>query len=307
MTRKFKSYVPELLFGEEKQEISARICREDFAVIDPGDGYRVVTGRGGTYSSGQNLPRMWQIPKAEIEWLERALVFNRRALLLGAEGPILIFGELLDATGLLLAVRPYLTAKDLTAGLRHVGVRGIMTSPTFADFTASIPTEACAMQISELFYYADRILDTENRFEIGLRTRMHLIANFIGCRVETADLPFADPASSRVERARLTAFLICALSELRKMDGRVRVNGDDEQTSFRCRVELTPIGRLLPTARDRKTALPISNIAAFQNFTVHREEGKLILDAFLQDVSKQSGLHSTIPQYLCLRIELVAV
>ena len=51
MMEKLRSYVPELLFGEQKQETPSRICHEDFVVIDPSDRYRILTGRG-LYAQG---------------------------------------------------------------------------------------------------------------------------------------------------------------------------------------------------------------------------------------------------------------
>ena len=304
--KKFRSYVPELTFGEQKQQMPARVCREDFAVIDPTNQYRILTGRGRETHLGQALPKAWKIPKTEIEWLERALFLQRRALLDTPNGPVLIFADVLEPTGMLLAMRPYMDAPTFLRGLRYLGMRGIAVSPTMDAYGGVTLTEESVMQISELFYYMDRILDSDNRFEIGLWTRMHLIANFVGCRLTRVDLPISDPTTSRVERARLTVFWVCALLELRKINGDVCAGGEEEIACFRCSVELIPIGRLLPIAREHKNILSMPDLPAFRNFTLRREGGKLILDAFLQDVSKSAGLHSTLADYICWRISLDA-
>lgn len=224
MTEKFRSYVPELLFGDRKQETPARICHEDFAVVDPTNQYRILAGRGLYAQAELSLPRVWQIPCAELSWLEEILQRHRRVLLNGGDGPVLVFADLLNTTGLLFAVRPYLPIKTLVRGLRHLGRQDIVISPAVeVSFSQTFPEESALTQISELFYYMDRMFDSSDRFEIGAWTRTRLIATFVGCKLEEVDLPIAEPIPSRVERDRLTAFLICALLELRKMDGRVSV------------------------------------------------------------------------------------
>ena len=307
MRKNFRSYVPELLFGEQKQEMPTRICREDFVAVDPSDQYRILTGRGLYAQAGNLLPKVWRLPRAEMEWLERALISHRRVLLNGADGAVLIFADVLDATGLLFAVRPYLSVSSLLNGLRHLELGDVAISPTLDE--PSHPSwyqENALTQIAELFYYMDRIFDTPARFEIGAWTRTRLIANFVGCKLESVDLPIQEPTISHAERDRLTAFLICALLEMRKMDGDVRASGEDETPHFRCRVELTPFGRLSKHAEEQTGLIPLLGLPAFRNFTLRRENGALVLDALLQDSLQSTALHAGLPDYWCWRIVLNA-
>jgi hypothetical protein len=298
MRRHFSSYVPEMLFSDRKQESPARICREDFTVLDPTNKYKILAGRGLYTQAGLSFLRLWQIPTTEIEWMEGVLPRHRRVLLDGKDGPVLVFADLLQTTGLLFAVRPYLSVNLLVSGLRQLNLKNVVISPGLeASCSMTVPDESRLTQISELFYYMDRILDAEDRFEIGVWTRTRLIATFAGCKLESVDLPITEPTASRTERDRLTAFLICTLLEMRKMDGKIAALGEGTAPTFRCRLELTPLGRLSPRIKDYKSLFPALEVPVFRDFSVQREEDRLVLDAYFSTPGDGGELHAELPFY----------
>ena len=306
MAQSFRSYIPELTFHENKQEMPARCCHEDFVVIEPADKYRILLGRGLNVEASRSVVKVWKIPTSEIKWLEKTLFFHKRVLLNGENAPVLILGDFLDSTGLLFGVRPHMSMADLVSGLRYLGIRSVTLSPSIALPNATLPTEEIVTQISELFFYIDRIFDPINRFGVGAWTRTRLISNFMGCRIENVDMPIREPRFLNVEYDRFSAFLICAFLEMRRRDGIVSASGSDEHTAFRCRVELTPIGRLIRSVDAQGGAAPLLGVPVFRNFTLRTENGRLVLEALLQDLPKVQELHSAIPEYLCWRIELLA-
>lgn len=303
---KLRSYLPELSFGEHKQESSTRICHEDFIVIDPSDGYRILAARGVALEEGTTLSKAWRVTKKELSYLECTLPRHRRVVLSGGNGPILVFGDLLDSTGLLFAVRPDWDAQTLLRGLRVLGIKNVVISPSFAEPNATIPIEPLLNQISELFYYMDRIFDVQNDFQIGLWTRTILIANFAGCRLKCKDMPIDLPITSQMERERVTAFLICALLFMRKQSGAVRASGVPEDPTLVCRIELNPEdcgnGRLPDEAQE----LAVLKLPAFRDFEMRREGGQLVLDALFREVTKKNAFRTAPPRVLFWRMVVEA-
>ena len=140
MAQSFRSYIPELTFHENKQEMPARCCHEDFVVIEPADKYRILLGRGLNVEASRSVVKVWKIPTSEIKWLEKTLFFHKRVLLNGENAPVLILGDFLDSTGLLFGVRPHMSMADLVSGLRYLGIRSVTLSPSIALPNATLPT-----------------------------------------------------------------------------------------------------------------------------------------------------------------------
>ena len=302
MKHHLSSYLPEMIFGENKHAIPARICREDFVAVDPSNGYRILAGRGVSIDEGASLPQVWGVAKKEIAYLERELPRHRRVLLSGAHGPILVFADLLDTTGVLFAVRPDASARGLRKSLLFLGIDTVAISPAIAEPDASMPHEKMLEYVEELFYYMDRIFDAQNRFGIGLWTRTALISNFVGRRLQSTELPVDLPISSRSECERLTAFLICTLLSLRQMDGAIRAVHDPIDPTLSCRVELNPEGwEAKPSVRDHDRFLFLA-LPAFRDFEVRCEEGRLVLDALIHKLEKDTLLRAEIPMRLCWRM-----
>lgn len=302
MTKHLNSYIPELIYGEHKHEIPSRICREDFAVIDPGNGYCILESRGVSIEEGISLPKAWNLPKREIAYLERELPRSRRALLLGGRGPVMVFGDLLDTTGLLFAVCPDLDVQSVWKSLRLLHVDTVAISPAIPEPDSSVPSEKAVEYIKELFYYMDRIFDTRDRFEIGLWTRTALISNFVGCRLQIKDLPMDLQIESRAVRERLTAFLICTFLSLRKMDGSVSATCDPRDPEIVCRVELNPEGQgeIEPPCESKRFLF--LELPAFREFAIRTENGSLVLDAILHSAAQGALLHAEIPRILHWRM-----
>ena len=143
----------------------------------------------------------------------------------------------MDTAGVLLAARLPIPAPTLLALLRYLRRDDIAVSPAvrarYPD--TALPDGEICEDVTRLFYYVDRIFDDGTRFRIGLWSRMLLIAEFVGCRLDETGLSVTPPPLSCGDTARLTAFLLCAMLDLRRMDGRIRAENRDRPL-FSCRV-----------------------------------------------------------------------
>lgn len=239
MKQQLNAYVPESLLLDEKQERARRVCHEDLLIVDPADGFRVLVSRGRTPMQGKRLDKLFSIPAPEMQFLRNALSKSTRVLLMGGDSrALLVFGDLLRSSGVLLVLSPHADALAVARLLHHVGRSDFAVSPALSQVSPMPHSgdDEVYEQLSELFFYLDRILSTSPRF--GLRTKTHLIANFAGCILDDVAVPLDALTCPTVEIERLIAFLFCAFLSLRTHDRGVSAKTDECDTPvLRYRVE----------------------------------------------------------------------
>lgn len=301
-TKHLKSYLPELQLLRKKHLNPAPKGFEDLAAVTA-DGYRVLAYRGRSGRTRRSLMTLWKLPPSELEFWEKATRHSRRALLLGEKGAILVLGDLMDVTGVLFAARLPIPAPKLVCVLRYLNRTDVALSPAVEAHRPdqSLPDEEACEGVMRLFYYADRILDTDAKFRIGLWSKLLLIAEFVGCRLDETDLSVEPPRLSRGDTSRLTAFLLCTMLELRQMDGRVRAE-NGERPDFFCRVELERLDGEQPKSSDTPPEIPVLSLPAFDGFSLRTENGRLILEALLQSPEQVGALHAHSSAPLRLRL-----
>ena len=287
-----KSYVPESERIDQKHLDAARQGIEDFAAVSA-EGYRILAYRGRSGRARRTLPSLWKLPKSELAFWEQSASRSRRALLLSEKEPVLLFGDLMDVTGVLFAARLPIPVSKLLGALRYIKRTDVAVSPAILACRPepSLPCEEICEDISRIFYYLDRILDTEANFRIGLWSRMLLIAEFVGCRLDETALSINPPAISKGDTARLTVFLLCAMLRLRQMDGRVRAK-NGEQPHFFCRVELERADKEQAREQDAPSEFPFLSLPSFSDFSIYTEQEHLVLEALLQSTDRVGVLHA---------------
>lgn len=209
-----QNYLPEKRHLEGKQNRSSRVLRERIAVFSAGADSRLMASYGLNASAGQTLFQVFDFEREERDFLESSLKSRRRVLAACAEGSLLVFGDWMADTGLLLVLH-LPEPKSLLARVFALMGRGeIAVSPGEEPPHAKgfAPDDAIE-HLAELFYYLDRIFSPSA--EIGLPTRAALIAELIGCRIDRDALPAAISELPSENQGGLTAFLFCALLTLR--------------------------------------------------------------------------------------------
>ena len=292
MKQQLNAYIPESLLTEEKQELARRVCREDCLIVDPSNGFRILTSRGSTAMQGDLLNKRFAIPPSEMRFLRNALSKHTRILLTGGSSrALLVFADLLRASGILLVLAPHADASAVARLLNHLGRSEFAVSPALSR-VSPVPHNTDGdvyEQLTELFFYLDRILSPSPRF--GLRTKTHLIANFAGCILDDVAVPLDALSCPPAECERLVAFLLCAFLSLRARDRGVSAKTDEaEQSVLRYRVE--PIadgdGRNVPPCD-----FPFLSLPAFRHFTVLSADGEApTLEARLNLSTKDGSLRA---------------
>lgn len=273
------SYCAESCFLEGKEGRTARLCREECAVLDPTDGYRVLAGRGEGLTVGEGFAPFEALPAAERCFLADSLGTHSAYLLLGPCRAVLIFAHLLPHTGALLAVSPQGDPAAVRRALALLGRAEFVCASLHASdaLTPHVGDEAICRQLTELFYYTDRIL-----LHTGERlpwTHTQLIANFAGCLLDRADLPPQIPPLCESEAAKLTLLLLCIFFTFRSESGRILAEADFRAPTLGYCVSLCapPEGTDAVRGDYRFLRLP-----ALSDFMLRQTEEGLMLEARLR-------------------------
>ena len=284
-----RNYIPEIENLRDKHAPSARICREECAVLDPADHYRILAWRGKRLLPGVSLFDQLFVTASDIAFLESAIAKHNRILIGGLPAPILIFADLLKNTGLLIALSPHLPTDDFLQTVSLLEELGVAVAPSLKKKKrpAQLQSANARELLSEWFFFMDRILSPS--CEIGIHTRSRLIASFTGCQLEigNAALPMDGLALSQRNTQRLSAFLFCALLALRHKDGTVhaelqKTQNDSLPLGYRIGVSGGP--PISSRMRKKQTAatraeLPFLQLPAFQDLNLCITENGLILEA----------------------------
>ncbi len=301
MKQQLNAYVPESLLTDEKQDRARRVCHEDCMIVDPSDNFRILVSRGRTAMQGKRLDKLFAIPSLEMQFLRNALSKNTHVLLMGGDSrALLVFGDLLRASGILLVLSPHADAHAVTRLLHHVGRSDFAISPELSR-VSPVPhsgDDEVYEQLTELFFYLDRILSPSPRF--GLRTKTHLIANFAGCILDDVAVPLDSLSCPPAESERLIAFLLCSFLSLRTCDHGVSAKTDEADLPvFRYRVE--PIADS-DEKRIASCDFPFLSLPAFCRFAILSSNGdNPMLEARLNLSAEDGSLRAGPLQLFGLR------
>ena len=303
MKQELNAYVPEIDFTNEKALIPLRTHCEDISVINPADQFRILAHRPCLVGKDLTLPTLWAIPAEELVFLNTALSSHSRIALFADGHAVLILGELHDASGVLLAVRPRISPTALRRYADTCCLGDLVFSPAFPLPATSLSDEELE-QMDELNYYLGQIL--KPRGEVGLATLTWRVANFVGCRLEHIDLPVEEPLLAEAQIKRLTAYLLCVFLHLHTLGGDVSATDVTADTpQFRCRVEYVDPNAAPSNDRLLQLAsLDFHKLPAFSDFVIRRQEERLILDAHLPLSLKEKSFHASVPSLFVLRLTL---
>lgn len=305
-----RSYVPEEALLQDKQKETSRLFREDLALVNARDHFRVVVSRGSFFTVGRQAYARGSFDRA----IEAAIVYRRRVLLPCDAGSLLLFPELLDASGLLLVLR-------ISAPMQRVKrIFGLMERSDFVyaeeTVSESLPSSAPADEdlfemLSENLFYADRILGTVP--ELGIWARTSLLAHYMGCRLDHSFFPSQELPIAKDEEGRLIAFLLCTFAMLRIHEGHVGTAGSDPQAdtpTYHYRVSLDSADTdSQATQKKREDLFAFLDLPVFRDFSIEMTPQGVVLEAVLpkqQRTDLTATLHSQQDVCLRIRIELLS-
>lgn len=217
MIKSIKSYIPESNFFESKNRVGCRIIHDDCAIVHAREPFPILAERGFGAPLGTSLLDACALAPNAKNQLKELISSDDECLLLPCKkNTLLVFSPLLESTELLIVIRVSRPEDEVQKSLEFA--RRHAFSPIFCPESEHRSREAMlAEQLSEIFYYIDRI--TTPSQEIGPWTRILLTAGFVGCQLDYASLPVNETNLTKRDRDRMAAFFLCAFLILRHHTG----------------------------------------------------------------------------------------
>lgn len=325
-----ESYVPEISFFEEKDGAGCRACFEDCAVIDTNQNNAVVAFRGLNLPNGGDYFQFLGLGERESTRIKSALSRASRVVIPCKIGILLVFGELLGATGLLVTLLLPPTKKfsdvpslygSVCRSFEALGRRDFVLLGELTEKSPRIEDRDTAHRLCELLYYPDSIL-SQKPLRDGIWTLSLRIANFAGCKLEKVGLPVRDVDCPPMEISRLVAFLLCAFLTLRQQSGTVSAEGEEApfKNAALCYRVTLQAGKKAGSISTRSTEhnaetknnaslekrFPFLSCPCFRSFALKTEDGEITLEATLKSTAPHAVFATGGGAYVHLHVSLSA-
>lgn len=247
--KRIKSYVPEQDALRGKDLPPARPCREDCAVLLPGNPPQIVAYRSaeeiGTWISA--------FPQEAWASLPKAMPKAPRALLSGGNRCALLFGDTFSATGALFAIFLRESAERVARVLLQMGREDFLLPEGICIARPNAKQdEEIGELLRELLSCTDRAFSTGRG--VGMRTRALLLAALAGYRIASVTLPDLPEDLSGREMQQIGMLLLCLPLEMRQRDGALRAEKESEEAY--CITWRSAIRSDTPERTDEASALP---------------------------------------------------
>ena len=303
------SFVPENLLLDGKDAHSCRPCREDCILLNANNHFSPVAFRGSFFDCDGDFFSYVGVSPSDLALLPSELHAHPRMLLPTPSGSLLLLGDLMPTTGLLLVIRPHLpadcSAASLLSALSMIGETDFLPFPSVSleASTSPFPDDALLEQMRGLFFYLNSFC-TRYPFSSGLFTGSLRIARFVGCRLECGPLPFDEHHLDSEEQTRLAAFLLCVFLKLRrKIDQLCADLCADSELLFRYRVCAVSKSDALSSAFSNRETADIPDflrLPCFRDFRFSVSDGSIRFDALLSQ--SPAFVNSVDPPLMCLSI-----
>ncbi len=299
------AFVPESLFYAEKSQNTGRTLHEDSAIVSPHDHFKIICARGTLMKENASLCDLLDDTTSSSQLQKMLSLHDDTFTVPSRIGTLLIFPQIYASTGLILTVSVKIPGSTVEAFLDasfELSSRPVPATEENSQVTPS-PKEI----LEEIFYYTDRIFSWDPCPDQRLLFR--LIANFAGCRLSFAQVPFSPLQLQRSEKDRLTAFLLAVFLGMHKLIGtpcaatRKALQRDQEATTAKntdalptevigapaLSLEITqslPLQGYLPprhleTLENEQSLLikRLLSLPAFSHFYATAEDGKMVFEA----------------------------
>lgn len=219
-----ESYFPEALFLDGKQQLGARICTEDCAVIDASNQYRILASRGEGLIPDTDFRQAITMSCDEEAALTRVLRSEKHIFLTVNQRPLLIFTDWLIEAGLILAILPACEPSAAQTALASLG------RDDFLDLSAQESKKSSATACREAFKILSDILSYTDAMLVPFIRQtadallVARIAEFAGCRLDSQTVFDLSRINSPIRSPISAAFLFCTFLTLRQSEGNLTAN-----------------------------------------------------------------------------------
>ena len=301
-TPQVQAYVSPTVYQDGKDEQLCPRYHEDFAILDPSNGYTVLSARGIHLGEG----RTPLFSEGEITFIEHHLPYNDALLVQTKDGVLLILRSFFSASGLLPVILPHGPAPTVAHVLKTVFADRLLCSPAVLSLPSGQKDfEPIYHRCTSLLELCDYVLRPVRNTDF--RTHCAAIARLAGCKADVTSLPFGSFPLHEADHTRWTVFLLCTLLSLR---------GD---SSLEVKLELIQANRQefylrLSHHSERKRKAPASDailrlfsLPAFSDYRLTCSKSILTVETELRRSRSDNLLHSLtdLSQIILLRVEIV--
>ena len=294
------SYLPESLFLAGKDQEPVRVCREEVALIELIGNFPIVAARGRGLRVGEPFAPLAELSAAARELLLSTLAANDRVLMAYQGSAVLLFGDLLSSSVLLLAVRVAHKPDSVRRTLALLGKSEFVPLffPASSSTTLHERDRAAYQALLELFYYIDRVLGSGEA--LGLWTKTLTVANFAGCLLDRVALPVESVALLPKEEGRLTAFLLCLFLSLRSELANSQAQGTYDAVRLHYAVQVCQDSG----DAERTGAYRFLELAAFRDISLQKTPQGWVIEADLKRNTDHTAVFARGGESVLLRVSL---
>lgn len=261
--------------------------------------------RGITFKVGESLGA--HLPEATSpEALFERLRARRRLLLPAKTGSLLLFGDFIKETGLVLGVLLSASAEAIAAALGRLERAEIGCEDCRPCRLSFEEREVLCDRLCEIFHYVDRFFDRCPSFSIPALSAA--IADFTGCRIVRASGSARLLELSAQSRAGLVFYLLCGMLTLRGRSGVLQVVGERrlQKSAFEIHVEVSELDGL-PKREGADGSEPIFLRAdCFSDVEWQTPDGRGTLDVVFSLQGPANALCATSAAELYVRMRLIS-
>ncbi|MBQ9760420.1 MAG: hypothetical protein IJW16_03620 [Clostridia bacterium] len=298
-----ESYVPESSFFENKHHVSARVCNESCAVVEPAAGFRILAARGEKLTVGTDLRTAIALTAEEINELTHACREGHRVLMSANGRPMLVYADWIRQLGLLLVILPDCELAAACEALNAMGRQDILRAPCAQKSNS----EACRLAyrvLLDIFAYTDAMMGIRTAASYINQNLTLRIAAFAGCHTDSESVYSLTQRAETLQSPRTVAFLLCVFLFLRQRDGSLITDAETERLCYHISIERN-------THLKASSVEPIfASARCFDHCSVHIEPNGTMHISFTPELQPTFtlGADHRIPiSAYCLRIDTIRI
>lgn len=300
-SNQIRAFIPQAAYLEGKQEQIYPQFHEDFALLDPRQGYAAVAARGLFLKLGQ-APA---ISPDEIAFLEENLSRRDMVAIDSESGILLALGHLYGDCGLIPVILPH-HAKAATAyALECLTDPTVLLSPASAAHASRCDeAEDAYAHCAEMLGLCEQLLRPSETLDFRLLCAR--AAQVAGCRANVTQLPVGAYPIRQKDQACWTAFLLCVFLALRgdsAAGSELSLDHADRREFHLKLSHRSEYARKIPVS---ETVHQFLELPAFSDFRLIPSKGCFAIEARLRRKSSDAMLraHAPLASSEILRLEL---
>jgi hypothetical protein len=222
---KIESRVSAREFYAQKIRREERILYDDFAVLDPGDGWRILARGSRMDTVGKSIDAMAELTEAGWHLLQTVSLDAAELPILipCRRGTLLVYGAWLRAVGVVPVIRIDQTPQTVKKAYVRAKEKLLLHGEDFSLLNDDQMWEDLSVRLYGISLFAKRMFARDTFCNVY--ARLLLIANFVGCRLNAVSVPPREIRMSESDVQTLCAYLLCTFLTLRGYSGDVSALG----------------------------------------------------------------------------------